>query len=481
MNTIAAVLIALSAAEGLAQEDSKRYCEGYKSRLAAAKSVPEKVKVLRELGNGEVRDDVVASALGRHLLPGANDPGFVLPMTAAELLGRFRGSAAAARSVLAALPAYAKNPSVRLRMLEALGRIGHEAGLPALEETVRGSDGDAASSALRSISELPPAEAMDSLFRLYDEMEKRKQAVSEEPRQVIDRVQPEALAAIHRLSGEKYPFAEMTVWWKRRADAFREESAKREKGRGAPGAVGGPLPAAPVVELRFRENMGNRTANTGTTGGEATLSGATWRGPAPVAAGAAALEWGGSGGAVDLAPGEALKGLKSFTVSGWLLATEAGEARRVLSWLHPAKNGEGVELARRADGSLQLGVNQPAESGARGPSGKIPLMDAKAANPGDAWRFFAVTYDGEKARFYSGSAQADVALDGEVALARGAVGAKSVPLTVGHVAAALRPMQPERGFRGAIDELRIFGSPYDGSGALDLGALKKLQNRPVTP
>jgi len=41
-------------------------------------------------------------------------------------------------------------------------------------------------------------------------------------------------------------------------------------------------------------------------------------------------------------------------------------------------------------------------------------------------------------------------------------------------------MAPERSYRGILDEIRIFGSTLDGSGALPLDALVKIMNRPKT-
>ena len=39
-------------------------------------------------------------------------------------------------------------------------------------------------------------------------------------------------------------------------------------------------------------------------------------------------------------------------------------------------------------------------------------------------------------------------------------------------------MAPERSYRGILDEIRIYGSTLDGSGALPLEALVKVMNRP---
>src|SRR6185295_14610315 len=182
--------------------------------------------------------------------------------------------------------------------------------------------------------------------------------------------------------------------------------------------------------------------------------------------------------------------------TGWVLCTDgkegpagkdAGAGNRILSWLAPGKTGEGVELVLRGDGSLQLGVNQPADaSTARTPSGKIPVVAQKPKDVGEAntnaWRFFAVTYDPglakDHVKFYVGTWQQDVVLVSTHDSNRGQSGGRIAPhLSVGNVPPAIRPAAPDRAFRGVIDEIRIFGSAADGAGALGLPELKRIQNR----
>lgn len=491
------------------QEDSRKQVEELKARVAAAKSPHEKALAIRAMGDAEPKDAVLAAAIAKYLAPCPADLACLLPVTAADALGRFRGSAAASRALQSALPAYKKIPCVSQRLLQALGRVGHESALPLFEEAMHGTDPDQAAAAVRILADFPAPAALDALFREWDAIDKKKASASDDQKKVIDRVQPEVLKSIRRLSGQSYPsLQEMSLWWKRHGAEFKEEAAKREKERtAAPGGIAaGPLPAPLLVELSFRENMGNSTANTGVSAGAfptAVISGAKWTATAAINTGPAALEWDKAGGtqAVDLggpAGIDVLKGLRSFTVAGWILVTDAregaagkpaGAGNRILSWLNPSKEPEGVEIVRRADGSLQVGVNQWADaSAARSPGGQIPVVDAKAKDPGqaalNAWRFFAVTYDSGLAsghvKIYIGSWNGDAKLvsahDGD----RGHSGTRIAPLTVGHVAAPIRPLAADRAFRGTIDELRVFGSAADGSGALPLDEIVRVQNR-ATP
>jgi hypothetical protein len=147
-----------------------------------------------------------------------------------------------------------------------------------------------------------------------------------------------------------------------------------------------------------------------------------------------------------------------------------------------------VELVYRSDGSLQLGIGQWADaSPARSKPEQIPVYDSKATNAGTEayakWRFFAVTYDSGLAsnhvKFYTAAQNADVKLVNAVDYNRGPSGAKIAPtLTIGNVGSQIRPMAPERSYRGILDEIRIYGSCLDGSGALPVEELIKIMNRP---
>ncbi len=160
-----------------------------------------------------------------------------------------------------------------------------------------------------------------------------------------------------------------------------------------------------------------------------------------------------------------------------------------MSWFNSLKVNEGVELVLRGDGSLQLGIGQWADASmAQSKPAVIPLYDTKATNAGteqyEKWRFFAVTYDSGPAKdhvkFYVGTRNADAKLINAADYNRGPSGAKISPqLSVGNVPPLIRPMAPERTYRGILDEIRIYGSTLDGSGALPLEELIKIQNRVV--
>jgi len=123
--------------------------------------------------------------------------------------------------------------------------------------------------------------------------------------------------------------------------------------------------------------------------------------------------------AVDLGlnPLEALKvlkGLKSFTLSGWINCRETttgSGGNRVVTNIN--NGSDGFDLVFLKDGRLQLSVNQwPDRLPTKSSAGKIPV-DSQAGF--DNWRFFAATYDSTAAsgqvKFYFGSTRQDATLD----------------------------------------------------------------------
>jgi len=252
-------------------------------------------------------------------------------------------------------------------------------------------------------------------------------------------------------------------------------------------------PSRPIVELRFNEGRGQVTANTGSSArvaGRARLIGnqIAWSTNTPPSGAARALDFGSEPTAcaaeLEGEPLDALKNLKSFTLSGWIncrsAKTGAGGNRIVTAINH---GGDGFDLVMLADGRLQLGVNEwPDTSSAKSSPGRIPShANTSAAN----WRFFAVTYDATRppaqVKFYFGSAESDATLDTRLAYDRGPVGDNLGPLAVGHFNNRTRDGHTDRMFRGLIDEVRVHGSALDGIGALPLEKIVELQRSKAAP
>ncbi len=489
------------------EEAAKKAVEEFKAATKNLKTPHEKAAAILAYGENEVKESLMVSPLAKYLAPAGNDINYIVPVAAVEALSRFRGIGAASQTLIAVIPGYKKNPYMYDRIIAAIGKVGHENALPFFTEPLTGKDPNAAVAAVKAIGDFPPTVALDTLFREYDRMEKVRPNASDQIKPVLDKAQPEVLRQIQRISGEKYiTMKEFQLWWQKRGEQFKKDVAEKEKtaAKKDPNAPKSTLPPVLIMEFLFKENGGVNTGNSGASAGRyasATLTTPkpSWNAAAPPNGGPSSLDWGLSPGtgAVDLvAPGgpEHLKNLKSFTICGWVSSVSdkegagdkiAGAGNRIVSWLMP--NKDGVELVLRNDGSLQLGVNQWAgQSTARSNPGQIPVVDDKAKDPAAAarenWRFFAATYDSTAAsghaKFYFGTRGKDAAANGAPDYARGPVGPKiAFGVSIGNVPAMIRPVAQERGFRGFIDELRIYGSTVDGSGALALPEIVKIQNR----
>jgi len=491
----------------------KKAIDDFNAAIKEAKSAQEKALAVQILGDFQPKDNALVAPIRRYLAPGPGDINFLLPVTAAEALSKFRGNASASAALINILPAYKKMPYVYDKVIFAIGKVGHESGLAIFEAPIKEvKDATAACNAVQAIAEMPPVIALDCLFRNAEEIDKKLPKAGTDQKAFYDKVQAELLKAVRKVSGEPYPtLKELQIWWQKRGQAFKEKAAEKEKEalakKSEAAATAKPtLPPIMIVELTFRENAGSTSINTGSSSGNyvsANLIGPKpwWSATAPPNGGPSSLDWGPmpSRDAVDLGAGgvEHLKNLKSFTITAWVNCRAEVEAagdkaanagNRIVTWLNHGK--EGVELVYRTGGHLQLGVNQwAADSAASSAPKLIPVVDPKATDAAAAltanWRFFAVSYDSTAAaghvKFYVGTASADAKpFDKPVDYARGAVGAKGGPtLTVGNVNGLTRQLAPDRSFKGLIDEVRIFGSTVDGAGALPLPEIIKVQNRVV--
>ncbi|HVR87402.1 MAG TPA: hypothetical protein VMU54_23960 [Planctomycetota bacterium] len=496
-----------------AEDAAKKAVDEFNDKMKEAKALPDKALLIMNLGDFEPKDKVLVPALGKYLGAFANDINCLLVTSAADALGKFRGSPQAAAVLAGALAGYKKNPYVAGRISLAIGKVGHESSLPTFEEHLKGTDPELAVQAVWVIAEFPGQIAVETFFKENERIDKerKKQNLKDENKKVYDRVQPELLKAIKKVTGQPWPtIAELTIWWNKHSAAFKEESKKKESERKpeTPATARTSIPPVLLVELLFKENAGVSTSNSGSSSANFPMATLTEKKPAwstvvPPNGGAASLDFDKTGGAyaVDLGGGtgiDNIRNLKSFTITGWTLCWEikegpsdkmAGGGNRIVSWFNPLKVNEGVELVYRTDGSLQLGIGQWADaSPARSKPEQIPVFDSKVkdmyAEHYAKWRFFAVTYDSglasNHAKFYIGSRAADAKLVNAVDYNRGPSGSKISPqLTIGNVTPQIRPMAPERSYRGLLDEIRIYGSTLDGSGALPLDELIKIQNRIV--
>jgi hypothetical protein len=173
-------------------------------------------------------------------------------------------------------------------------------------------------------------------------------------------------------------------------------------------------------------------------------------------------------------PIEALRGLRSFTILGWLKpeSLEVGSGgNRILFCLNGSRSG--IDLVCHADGRMRLAVNEWPD-GIHNDSSPGRLQVGR-------WTAFAVTYDstraGDNVRWYSGPpverpGPAALALDRVTSYSAGAVAADIGPLAIGNFNETMHGFGLDRQFRGEMRALQVFGSRIGGRGALDIEAIK---------
>ena len=174
-------------------------------------------------------------------------------------------------------------------------------------------------------------------------------------------------------------------------------------------------------------------------------------------------------------PLEDLRGLRSFTVSGWLrpASLETGPGgNRIVHCLN--RDADGIDLVSHADGRLRLAVNQwPDRIKNDSSTGKLVV---------GKWTFFAVTYDASSSQenvswHFSPPVempgQAEVKLDRKTTYNNGPLGTNLRGLAIGNFNQTMQSHGLDRQFRGQIRGLQISGSRVGGRGALSLDTIRK--------
>lgn len=175
----------------------------------------------------------------------------------------------------------------------------------------------------------------------------------------------------------------------------------------------------------------------------------------PASNGPAGVVWSNSAGL------QALSGLSSFTITGWIKPSVilSSAARIVATPLFTVMGGTEDRLVFQANGvtASEQGDSLYSEVG--------------------SWMFFAVVYDGTRSDnnvvYYIGSTAAGTLRQAGVAtLAGGKLKPFSGQLLVGNNAAGANGIRP---FKGLIDQIAIHGSATDASGALSKDQLEAVR------
>lgn len=180
---------------------------------------------------------------------------------------------------------------------------------------------------------------------------------------------------------------------------------------------------------------------------------------------------------------DSLKGLRSFTIMGWLKpeSLHVGHGgNRILFCLK--KNRSGIDLVHHNNGRMRLSVNEwPDGISNDSSTGKLQV---------GKWTFFAVSYDslayGDSVSWYFSApsdtpGQSTVSLDQKTSYNAGPVDSDIGPLVVGNFNETMEGYGMDRQFRGEIRALQIFGSSKDGSGALKANEIGSQSGQKLVP
>ncbi len=246
---------------------------------------------------------------------------------------------------------------------------------------------------------------------------------------------------------------------------------------GTPGLV---RAQTPIVQFNFNET-GTSAADSGSDATAATLNSAGTATDLHSASGTGVSNTAGdeafdgtsastmgnsaSGGqALLTAAVPALESLESFTLTGWFKTDGSeviGSGARLFS-----QPGTGAGFSLNGDnataGKLDLTVN-----------GTVIASTAASYTTAGQWTFFAVTYNGtatsSNVKFYIGNSASSVTLASTVSLNKGTEVSPNAALSIGQTAAGAAS------FDGLLDDMAVYGSSTDASGALTLSQLDTIR------
>lgn len=243
----------------------------------------------------------------------------------------------------------------------------------------------------------------------------------------------------------------------------------------------------PIVEYRFNDS-GTSSASTGSDttavsflnagGASADLHGAASSGVSGLAGdrafnNTASTTMGGSfssgSGGAARQPSSPLStatdNLQSMTLTGWYRTDGPSNPIANNAVLISNVTAGGFSLHASSSGTLSLDIGSKAVS------------SSASYTASNTWTFFAVTYDstvgGNNVKFYVGTTSAPVSAAGTNSQT-GTTGTGTNPVTIGNTNSGNRPLD------GFIDDVRVYGSTSDGSGALLPSEIESIRAGDVT-
>jgi hypothetical protein len=179
-----------------------------------------------------------------------------------------------------------------------------------------------------------------------------------------------------------------------------------------------------------------------------------------------------SGGNVD----DALNGLVSFTLMGWLNTGDPSISPNNSRVFLRDDNANGLTFLVASGGRPKVAINGNWYNG--------QYIEPYPFAAQDEWKFFAIVYDStagsNNLKIYEGSANTDdVVLWEEVDFAHGALANNDRPFVIGNNGGS--EAKADKGYKGLIDELRLYGSYLDSTGALSAAEITSYKNQDIVP
>ncbi len=183
---------------------------------------------------------------------------------------------------------------------------------------------------------------------------------------------------------------------------------------------------------------------------------------------ATGMGYAGSGGYLSVSniSAGAINGLDSFTLTGWFNTESSTEINNSARLFDFTSGNNGFLLDASAAGTLSLNVDGTS------------VGASSSFSATNSWVFFAATYDGTSStnnvNFYEGTLTSKPTLVGTASASTGAMaiaptGAFQIGGNSGDV----------RSFQGDLDDMGVYGSGNNSSGALTLGAVDALYAQEV--
>lgn len=176
--------------------------------------------------------------------------------------------------------------------------------------------------------------------------------------------------------------------------------------------------------------------------------------------------------AVTNTPIQELSSLASYTIQGWFKTegTLPHSVARLVVCSSPDKKHPTLDLmATITPGDLLFATYSPKFDEA---PANVRLTWRSFAHENE-WTFFAVVYNGEMLTFFSGTPASPVTEKGKLNYNAGATDSPDAKIAIGNHTNGKRP------FDGWLDNIRIFGSTKDVTGALTVQELEALRLQDV--